>query len=293
MTMKGILLAGGRGTRLYPLTRVTSKQLQPIYNKPMLYYPLTTMILAGVREILIITTPEDVERFRSLLGDGAPWGVSLSYATQDEPRGIAEALLIGEAFLGDAAAFLMLGDNFIYGRLDFLRDAITRHTGGATIFAYQVADPRGYGVVEFGADFVARSIEEKPARPRSNWAVPGMYLYSGGVADRVRGMAPSGRGELEITDLNRTYLEEGTLKVKPMGRGIAWLDTGTPENLLNASNFVHAIESRQGLVIGSPEEAAWRAGFLSDQAFVALTDAMPASEYRDCLRRLCAEATPA
>src|SRR5688572_1678465 len=237
---KAILLAGGRGTRLYPLTAILSKQLVPLYNKPMIYYPLTTIMVAGIADILIITTADDLPRFRALLGDGTQWGIRLSYAVQEQPRGIAEALVIGAEFAGDESIMLMLGDNIIYGRLDFLRAAMSRNGEGATIFAHRVADPSQYGVVEFDASFRAISLEEKPAVPRSPWAVPGIYLYGPGVAARARALRPSARGELEITDLNRVYLEEGNLMTWPMGRGIAWFDTGTPQSLLTASNFVEA-----------------------------------------------------
>ncbi len=282
--MKGILLSGGKGTRLYPLTHITSKQLLPVYNKPMIYYPLTTMLLAGVREILIISSPEDLPQYERLFGDGARWGITLAYAAQAEPRGIAEALIIGESFVGDDAVMLMLGDNLIHGRYDFLRRAVQEHDGGASIFAYRVADPTAYGVVEFDASHRVVSLEEKPAHPRSSWAIPGLYLYGEGAARRARGLAPSGRGELEITDLNRVYLEEGALRAYPMGRGTAWFDTGTPENLLAASGFVHAVESRQGLVVGCPEEACLRQGFLTLDGFDALWQVMPACDYRDYLR---------
>lgn len=284
--MKGILLAGGKGTRLYPLTRVASKQLQPIYNKPMVYYSLTTMMVAGIREILIITTREDQAAFQGLLSDGSQWGIQISYTVQDEPRGIAEALILGEEFVGEDSCMLMLGDNFIYGRLDFLRAAIASNKDGATVFAYQVADPTAFGVVEFDENSQAVSLEEKPQNPKSSWAVPGMYIYSPGAAQKARNLEPSARGELEITDLNRVYLEEGTLRVQPMGRGIAWLDTGTPENLLDASNFVHALETRQGLIIGSPEEAAFRMGWLSREKLAERISQMPNIMYRRCLERI-------
>jgi glucose-1-phosphate thymidylyltransferase len=287
--LKGILLAGGRGTRLYPLTAVASKQLQPIYNKPMVYYSLTTLLVAGVREILVLSSPEDTPRFRALLGDGARWGLRLEYAVQDEPRGIADALLLGAEFLGDASVVLMLGDNLIYGRLDFLRDAIANNGEGATIFAYRVADPSAYGVVEFDPEFRVLSLEEKPARPRSHWAVPGIYVYGPGVAARAATLHPSARGELEITDLNRTYLRDRCLRALPMGRGVAWLDTGTPEALLHASNFVHTLEARQGLVIGCPEEAAARMGFLSVAGLRRCLEAMPAGAYRSYLEGLAEE----
>ena len=286
---KAILLAGGRGTRLYPLTAILSKQLVPLYNKPMIYYPLTTIMVAGIADILIITTADDLPRFRALLGDGTQWGIRLSYAVQDQPRGIAEALVIGAEFSGDDSIMLMLGDNIIYGRLDFLRAAMSRNGEGATIFAHRVADPSQYGVVEFDASFRAISLEEKPAVPRSPWAVPGIYLYGPGVASRARALRPSARGELEITDLNRVYLEEGNLQAWPMGRGIAWFDTGTPQSLLTASNFVEAIESRQGLVVGSPEEVAYRMGFLTREALRATLERLPASSYREYIERLADE----
>lgn len=289
---KGILLAGGRGTRLYPMTSIVSKQLQPIYNKPMVYYPLTTLIVAGIREVLIISTPEDIPRFQQLLGDGSAWGMRLEYAVQAEPKGIAEALVIAEPFLGGARSMLMLGDNLIYGRLDFLRAAMSTTGDGATVFAYQVSNPSDYGVVEFDGAFSVLSIEEKPKQPRSNWAVPGIYLYPSDAPERARTLAPSPRGELEITDLNRAYLEEGRLRAQPMGRGIAWLDTGTPENLLSASSFVAAIEQRQGLLVGSPEEAAFRAGFLSLEGFRRAVSALPASNYRSILERVVQEDHP-
>lgn len=288
--LKGILLAGGRGTRLYPLTLTGSKQLQPIYNKPMIYYSLTTLLVAGVRDILIISSPEDTPRFRALLGDGARWGISLRYAVQDRPDGIAQALLIGEDFLGADSVLLMLGDNLIYGRYDFLRDAIATNGDDATVFAARVADPSAYGVVEFDAGLRVRSIEEKPARPRSSWAVPGLYLYGPGAAVMARRVNPSARGELEITDLNRLYLREGRLRAVPMGRGIAWLDTGTPRSLLEAANFVQSLEVRQGLSVGSPEEAAYRMGWLTLDGLRDCVDDTPPSEYRDSLQRVVDEA---
>ena len=283
--MKGILLAGGKGTRLYPVTQVASKQLQPIYNKPMIYYSLTTMMVAGVREVLVITTPEDRSAFEQLLSDGSQWGIRIEYATQDQPNGIAEALILGEEFLGEDACLLMLGDNFIYGRLDFLRHAVANNVG-ATIFAYQVQNPSAYGVVEFDDNSKVLSLEEKPDKPKSSWAVPGLYLYGPGVSALARQLTPSDRGELEITDLNRLYLEAGTLSARPMGRGIAWLDTGTPENLLDASNFVHAIESRQGLIVGSPEEAAFRQNWLSQEELASRLANMPDTFYKTCLLKL-------
>lgn len=291
---KGILLAGGKGTRLYPVTEVASKQLQPIYNKPMVYYPLTTMLLAGVREFLIISSPEDTPRFEALLGDGSQWGVSLSYAVQPEPKGIAQALVIGEDFIDNQTVMLMLGDNLIYGRLDFLRRALDENGAGATVFGYQVGDPERYGVVEFDKKYKVLSLEEKPAQPKSSWAVPGIYVYGPGVAERARNLQPSARGELEITDLNREYLHEGTLRALPMGRGIAWLDTGTPESLLEASSFVHTIEARQDLYVGCPEEAAFRKGCLDIGGLQAAAERCPPNSlYRTYLDRLVREARAA
>ena len=284
--MKGILLAGGKGTRLYPLSEVASKQLQPIYNKPMIYYPLTTMLVSGISDIMIISSPEDTPRFEALLGDGSRWGIRLSYAVQPEPKGIAQALILGEKFIGDDSVFLMLGDNFIYGRLDFLRRAIATNGDGATIFGYRVKDPTVYGVVEFDSEYRVLSLEEKPSKPTSDWAVPGLYIYGPGVARRAKAQTPSARGELEITDLNRSYLKDGKLRASPMGRGIAWLDTGTPESLLEASEFVHSLEARQGLFIGAPEEAAFRMGYLSPRAFAEYIETLPDSSYRDFLRRV-------
>lgn len=287
--MKGILLAGGRGSRLYPLTAIVSKQLQPIYNKPMIYYSLTSLLLAGVRDILLITAPEDVQLYRQLLADGSQWGIRLTYATQDQPRGIADALLIGAEHAGESHVMLMLGDNLIYGRFDFLRAAIAATGNDATIFAYHVADPRAYGVVELDRANKPVSLEEKPAQPRSSWAVPGMYIYPPDAAQEAAKVVPSPRGELEITDLNRRYLALGRLRVCSMGRGIAWLDTGTPETLLDASNFVHTLESRQGLMIGSPEEASYRMGYLSREGLGAAITRLPNSAYRGYLERVVSE----
>ena len=289
----GILLAGGKGTRLYPMTSIVSKQLQPIYDKPMIFYSLTTLMVAGVREILLISTPDDVPRFRELLGDGSQWGIALHYAVQDEPRGIADAFRVGAGFsAGRQTTMLMLGDNLIYGRLDFLREAVANNADGATIFAYQVANPSDYGVVEFDDEYRVLSLEEKPAAPRSSWAVPGIYVYGPDVVERAKALRPSARGELEITDLNRGYLAEGRLRAQPMGRGIAWLDTGTPENLLSASNFVHAIESRQGLIVGSPEEVAYRMGYLDEAGLRASVERLPLSPYRTYVEGLLAVVGP-
>lgn len=284
--IKGILLAGGRGSRLYPMTSVLSKQLQPIYNKPMVYYSLTTLIVAGIREVLIISTPEDLPHFRKLFGDGRTWGLCLEYAEQSVPKGIAEALVIGRDFIGDDSAMLMLGDNLIYGRLDFLRKAVESNGNDATVFGYPVRNPTAYGVVEFDVDGRVLSLEEKPKVPRSNWAVPGMYIYGPGVSERVRMLVPSSRGELEITDLNLQYLKEGRLRAIKMGRGLAWFDTGTPNSLLDAANFVHALETRQGLVVGSPEEAAFRSGFCTLEGFVQGIATLPDSPYRDYLQSI-------
>lgn len=277
---RGILLAGGRGTRLYPLTMTSSKQLAAVYNKPMVYYPLSTLMMAGVREVLVISTPEDLPRFSALLGDGSKLGISIQYAEQAAPRGIAEALLIGKDFLGNQPSILMLGDNLIYGRLDFLRSALRTQGDEAIVFGYQVSNPSEYGVIEFDREGKAIGIEEKPLKPRSNWAVPGMYVYPPNVAMVAAEIQPSSRGELEITSLNRSYLERNMLQVVPMGRGIAWFDTGTPEALLEAANFIEAIERRQGLIVGSPEEVAFHMGYISRDQLLATTSAMPESQYR-------------
>ena len=286
--MKGIVLAGGAGTRLFPITRVASKQLQPVYDKPMIYYPLATLMLAGIREILLISTPADLPRFADLLGDGSGFGIRLSYAVQPEPRGIAQAFLVGEEFVSDEPVALILGDNLVYGRmqLDAHVDGFAR---GALIFGYPVRDPQRYGVVELDRKGDVLSLEEKPARPRSNLAVPGIYLYDGQVVERTRALVPSARGELEITDLNRAYLERGELRAVPLGRGIAWLDTGTQESLLDAANFIAAIEQRQGLKIACLEEIAYRRGYLDRAGLEASLGPMPHSPYRDYVRSLLDE----
>lgn len=285
---KGIILAGGSGTRLYPLSKISSKQLIPVYDKPMIYYPLTTLMLAGIREILIISTPHDLPQFKALLEDGTQWGVNISYALQEQPRGIAEAFLIGARFIGNDSVSLILGDNIFYGYLEFFRAAVEFNTG-ATIFAYYVRDPERYGVVEFDREGKALGIEEKPARPKSNYAIPGLYLYSNSVIDITKQLNPSARNELEITDVNRAYLERGELNVEILGRGIAWLDAGTPEALLEASHFIGTLEARQGLKHGCPEEVALRMGYLSREEIERILQAMPPCPYREYLRQITPE----
>lgn len=280
--MKGIILAGGAGSRLFPLTLVASKQLQPVYDKPMIYYPLATLIEGGIRELCLISTPQDLPRFRQLLGDGKAWGLAIDYREQAKPEGIAQAFLIAESFIGRDAVTLILGDNVFYGGDRFHR-AFAEFKGGATIFGYHVHDPERYGVVEFSHDGQALSIEEKPRNPKSNYAVPGLYIYDNAVVNIARNLKPSARGELEITDVNVEYLRRGQLRVQRLSRGFAWLDAGTSNSLHEASAYVQTIEKRQGIKIGCPEEAAFRAGFLSLAQLEALTQRMPNCEYRDYL----------
>jgi glucose-1-phosphate thymidylyltransferase len=285
--MKGIVLAGGSGTRLYPVTRAVCKQLLPVYDKPLVYYPLATLMLAGIREVLVITTPADAPQFERLLGDGSQWGIGIRYAVQAEPRGIAEALLVGAAFIGREPVCLVLGDNLYYGHglPEQLRAAASRE-GGASVFAYYVSDPSRYGVVEFDAAGRAIGIEEKPAVPRSNYAVTGLYMYDADCVSIARSLKPSSRGELEITDLNRAYLATGRLRVEVLGRGVAWLDTGTHESLLAAGNFIETIETRQGLKVCCPEEIAYRQGYIGEQQLARLADGLGQTAYAAYLRRV-------
>ncbi|GAB3399019.1 glucose-1-phosphate thymidylyltransferase RfbA [Massilia agilis] len=277
---RGIVLAGGSGTRLYPMTLSLSKQLMPVYDKPMIYYPLSTLMLAGIRDILVISTPHDMPRFQELLGDGSRWGICLRYAAQAAPEGIAQAFLIGRDFLGDAPSALILGDNLYYGHgLDRQLEAASARPDGATVFAYHVHDPERYGVVEFGPGRRALSIEEKPSQPKSNYAVTGLYFYDASVVDIASSIRPSARGELEITDVNRAYLDQGKLQVEVMGRGMAWLDTGTHESLLDAAQFIATIEKRQGLKVGVPEEIAYRKGYIDGTALEKLAAPLQSSGY--------------
>ncbi len=285
--MKGIILAGGHGTRLYPATQVICKQLLPVYDKPMIYYPLSNLMLAGIREVLVISTPQDLPRFRDLLGDGSRLGISLSYAEQAEPRGLAEAFIIGESFIGSDSVCLVLGDNIFYGHtLPEMLQSAARIGGGARVFGYYVRDPERYGVVEFNADAKVISIEEKPAQPRSNYAVVGIYFYDNTVIEVARGLKPSARGEIEITDVNKHYLEQGTLTVELMGRGFAWLDTGTHESLVDATLFVKTIEDRQGLKISCPEEIAYKMGYIDEAGLRAAAEPLLKSGYGEYLMGL-------
>ena len=290
--MRGIVLAGGAGSRLDPITRVASKQLQPVYDKPMVYYPLATLLEAGITEILLISTPDDVPRFRALLGDGTQWGMSIEYAVQPKPTGIAEAFLIGRDFIGGEPVALILGDNIFHGDIG-LAETVASFAKGALIFSYPVGDPERYGVVELDESDRVLSIVEKPADPISNLAVPGLYLYDERVVAMTEELIPSARGELEITDLNKAYLERGELIASRLPRGIAWLDSGTPDSLLEAANFIATIEHRQGMKIACLEEIALRTGTISASQFIAMLDGMPQSGYRDYLERFATEIDPA
>lgn len=290
--MKGIILAGGTGSRLHPMTTAVSKQLMPVYDKPLIYYPLTTLMLAGIREILVITTPHDQPAFQALLGDGSRWGLDLSFVVQDQPRGLADAYRLGADFVDGGPSALILGDNLFYGheagRVFADAGRSLQSGGGGVVFAYRVSDPRRYGVVELDAQGRPLSIEEKPANPRSPWAVTGLYFYDGQAPEIAAGLKPSARGELEITDLNRAYLEQGRLGVERLGRGFAWLDTGTPDSLLDAAAFVRTLEQRQGFKIACPEEAAWRMGWIDDAQLARLADGFGTADYGRYLRAVLA-----
>src|SRR3954466_7164841 len=288
MNKKAILLAGGAGTRLFPLTQIVCKQLLPVYDKPMICYPLATLMLGGLRQVLIISTPKDIPMLRGFLGDGSRFGIELEYAEQPKPEGIARAFLIGADFIGGAGASLILGDNIFYGKLDFYREALAAESG-ACVFGYQGRDPERYGVVEFGADGRAISLEEKPKQPKSNFAIPGLYVYDGQVVELCRALEPSARGELEITDLNSVYLKRNELHVKRLGRGMAWLDTGTQTSLLEAGNYIATIEHRQGLKIACLEEVAFRMKFIEQAQLERLVEGLPKGEYRQYLRAVCEE----
>jgi glucose-1-phosphate thymidylyltransferase len=288
MNKKAILLAGGAGTRLYPLTKIVCKQLLPVYDKPMICYPLATLMLGGLRDVLIISTPKDLPMLQDYLGDGSRLGIRIEYAAQAKPEGIAQAFLIGADFLGDSGASLILGDNIFYGKLDFYREALALDRG-ACIFGYQVRDPERYGVVEFGPDGRALSLEEKPKHPKSHFAIPGLYVYDNRVVEFCRTLRPSARGELEITDLNSVYLKQKELHVKLLGRGMAWLDTGTQTSLLEAGNYIATIEHRQGLKIACLEEVAFRMAFITESELERIVDGLPKGEYQEYLRLVCAE----
>jgi glucose-1-phosphate thymidylyltransferase len=287
---KGIILAGGSGTRLYPVTKIVSKQMLPVYDKPMIYYPLSTMMLANIRSILIITTPHDAPQFPELLGDGSQWGLDLHYAIQPDPGGLAQAFIIGREFVGNSPCSLILGDNIFYGRgLSDILQNVNANNDGATVFAYQVSKPKDFGVVEFNAEGQAISLEEKPAQPKSSWAVTGMYFYDNQACDLAAELKPSPRGELEITDLNREYLRQGNLSVEKLGRGFAWMDTGTHENLLQAAEFVQTIEQRQGFRIACPEEIAWRMKFIDAGQLEKLAQPLAKSGYGEYLLKVLQE----
>ena len=288
MKTKGIILAGGAGTRLDPLTRIACKQLLPIYDKPMIYYPLATLMLGGIREVLIISTPKDLPMFEALLGDGASLGIRLEYRIQPEPKGIAQAFLVGDTFLGNDGATLILGDNLFYGKLDFFRSALAQETG-ACVFGYHVRDPERFGVVEFDAQRRVLSLEETPTKPKSSYAVPGLYVYDHTVVDRVRAQQPSKRGELEITDLNNSYLKDGQLQVRLLGRGIAWLDTGTPASMLEAGNYIATVERQQSLKVACLEEVAFNKGFIDESQLEALISAHRNPDYRTYLQTVLHE----
>ena len=278
--MKGIILAGGKGTRLYPMTKAVAKQLLPIYDKPLIYYPLSVLFLAGIQDILIISTPYDIDDYKKLLGDGSKWGVNFTYIIQDQPRGLADAFILGDEFIGDDNVCLVLGDNVFYGLgLTRILNRALRRKEGATVFGYPVHDPTSFGVVEFDDEKNVISIEEKPAAPKSNYAVPGLYFYDNNVIDIAKNVEPSPRGEIEITSINNTYLKEGKLKVELMGRGMAWLDTGTPEGMLKAAEYVEAVQSRQGFYIACLEEIAWRRGFINEEQMRTIGEELKMTDY--------------